>query len=296
MRIALVTASGGPAWKGEVDLPLVAALAGRDVEVVRPAWDDAAVPWEGFDAAVIRTTWDYASRRDEFLGWAERAGEATRLWNPPEVIRWNTHKSYLMELEERGAPVVPTAWLGRGDQIDLAALLATRGWERAVVKPAVGAGAEGLVRVDPDEDRELRSAQAAMERLLAAGDVLVQPYLASVEARGELSVVLVEGRPTHAVRKTPAPGEYRVQSQFGGRYELEPIDDDLTALATWVVEATGNDLLQARVDLLEDEVGTPQLVELELTEPDLYLTAAPFGADELASAVVRRVEESEGRS
>ena len=294
MQIALVTADGGPRWKDEVDLPLVAALTARQIDVVRPVWDDASVPWESFDAVVVRTTWDYARRRDEFVSWAQAVGEVTTLWNPPDVIRWNTHKSYLMELEERGAPVVPTAWLGQGDRVELADLLASRGWGRAVLKPAVGAGAEGVVRVQVHDETAARAGQEALTRLLMEGDVLVQPYLGSVEARGELSVVLIDGCPTHAVRKTPASGEYRVQSRFGGRYELEPIDDELTALATWVVEATGNDLLQARVDLLEDEVGVPQLVELELTEPDLYLGVAPLAADALATALLRRLGEAGG--
>ena len=288
MRIALVTARAGPPWKDDVDAPLVAALAARDVEVVQPAWDDPDAAWGSVDVAVVRTTWDYVARRDEFVNWAQRTGEVTAVWNPPEVLRWNTHKSYLLELEERGTPVVPTAWLGRGDEIDLGSLLASRGWAGGVVKPAIGAGGEGIVRVDGGDEVGLRGAQEAMERLLAAGDALVQPYLASVEIRGELSVVVIDGTPSHALRRTPAPGEYRVQGSFGGRVVREELDPELAALAAWIVEATGVELLHARVDLLEDELSTPQLSELELTEPDLFLTTAPEGAEALADAIVRR--------
>jgi glutathione synthase/RimK-type ligase-like ATP-grasp enzyme len=299
VRIALVTGSDGPSFMHEVDLPLVDALEARGVEVDRPVWHDPAVDWAAFDLALVRTTWDYPARRDEFVAWAHRAGTATVLHNPPEVLRWNTHKSYLLELEERGAPVVPTAWLGRGDRVALGELLTVRGWARAVLKPAVASGSDGLLRVTTLPSRgsgseviegageaDLGTAQAHLDELLQAGDVLVQPFLESVETRGELSVIVVDGRVSHAVRKTPPTGEYRIQEQFGGRYVVETVDAQVAALAEWIVEATGTALLVARVDLLEDASGTPQLAELEATEPDLYLNVVPEAADRLAAALV----------
>lgn len=296
MQVALVT-GGGPDFITEVDGPLTAALQRQGVAVHAPRWDDAAVDWSRFDLALVRTTWDYTARRDEFVAWAATAAAATRLWNPADVLRWNTHKSYLLELEERGAPVVPTAWLGQGDQVELAALLAARGWRRAVLKPAVAAGSEGLerVRLDPTAPsspvRELDppAGQRHLDRLLAAGDVLVQPFLEDIERSGELSVVVVDGQVTHAVRKQPQPGDYRVQEEFGG--SMQPVTPDPAAreLARWVVEATGAELLVARVDLVADEVGTWQLAELEATEPDLYLRVAPAAAEPLADAVLRRL-------
>jgi glutathione synthase/RimK-type ligase-like ATP-grasp enzyme len=284
--IALVTGTAGPDLMPEVDAPLVAALEARGARVHAPRWNDPEVTWSGFDLAVVRTTWDYTADRDGFVAWAEATAELTSLWNPAEVLRWNTHKSYLLELEDRGAPVVPTAWLARGDRIDLAELLASRRWSRAVVKPAVGGSSEGVARVERDT---AAAAQPHLDELLAAGDVLVQPYLASVETRGELSVVVVDGEVSHAVRKLPRTGDYRIQEEFGGRNVPEAPDRDTRELAAWLVEATGAELLLARVDLLEDEVGSLQLAELEATEPDLYLGAAPAAADLVADAVLRRV-------
>lgn len=302
MDIALVTGTTDlPFDVAAVDTPLVAALEGRGVRVHRPVWHDPAVAWDRFDLALVRTTWDYHHRREAFVVWAAAAGDATRLWNPPDALRWNTHKSYLLELEERGAPVVPTAWLGRGDRIDLGALLAARDWSVAVLKPAVGASAEGLLRVaaglpaevaDPGDGPAgavgLATAQRHLDALLAAGDVLVQPYLDAVESQGELSVVVVDGTVTHAVRKRPAADDFRVQEEYGGHATVETPDAEVAALARWVVEATGAPLLVARVDLLQDAVGTWQLAELELTEPDLFLAAAPAAADHLADAIVAR--------
>jgi glutathione synthase/RimK-type ligase-like ATP-grasp enzyme len=291
VRIALVTGSAGPDLMHEVDRPLVAALEARGIEVGQPIWHDGMVDWASFDLALVRTTWDYPGRRDEFVAWAERAGAFTDLRNPPDVLRWNTHKSYLLELEERGAPVVPTAWLGSGDRVDLAGLLASRGWSRAVVKPAVASGSDGLLRVGiaTTDDADLAAGQAHLDALLATGDVLVQPYLAAVETRGELSVILIDGRVSHVVRKTPPQGEFRIQEQFGGRYVAEPIDPEVQALAEWIVDATGADLLVARVDLIEDASGVPQLVELEATEPDLYLGVVPEAAGRLVDAIVEAV-------
>lgn len=320
MQLALVTGTG-PAFIGSVDGPLVAALGRRGVRVDAPRWDDDAIDWERYDAAVVRTTWDYTGRRDAFVTWASDVARVTSLWNPADVLRWNTHKSYLIELEERGAPVVPTAWLGQGDDIDLVALLAARGWERAVLKPTVGSGSDGLARIDvhrsdgadagggpgggavtspagpvpggaaPRRPPVLGSAdgQRHLDVLLAAGDVMVQPFLASIETQGELSVIVVDGEVTHAVRKVPTGGDYRIQEEFGGRAEqVDPSPEEI-ALARWIVDATGAELLVSRVDLVADEVGAPQLAELEATEPDLFLRVVPDAAEPLADAIVSRI-------
>jgi glutathione synthase/RimK-type ligase-like ATP-grasp enzyme len=283
--VALVTGAAGPSFMHEVDVRLVTALRERGVRVHAPRWNDADVAWEAFDVAVVRTTWDYVDDRDAFVAWAAATAERTALWNPADVLRWNTHKSYLLELEDRGAPVVPTAWLAQGDRIDLAALLASRGWSQAVLKPAVAAGSQGLARVDADRADD---GQRHLDALLATGDAMVQPYLPSVETRGELSVIVVDGEVSHAVRKRPAAGEFRIQEEFGGRNVEEALDRDTAELATWLVDAAGAELLLARVDLLEDEVGALQLAELEATEPDLYLDAAPGAAARVADAILRR--------
>lgn len=297
MDVALVTGAAPDevaAYAATIDGPLRDALGGRGVRVHGPRWDDEAVDWSSFDVTVVRTVWDYPARRDAFVAWAARAAEATSLWNPAEVLRWNTHKSYLIELEERGAPVVPTAWLARGDRVELAGLLESRGWDRGVVKPAVAVGSGGLLRVDrhagsPEADPA--TAQDHLDRLLEDGDVMVQPYLDAVEREGEVSVILVDGQVTHVVRKTPPRGEFRIQQQYGGRYdrlELAGAGAEAAALGRWVVEAAGQEFLYARVDLLRDENGAFQLAELEVTEPDLYLGIAPDVGTVLADAVVAR--------
>lgn len=291
MRIALITGSDGPPSFHQVDVPLVDALRDRAIDVHRPVWHDPTVDWASFDVAIVRTTWDYSDRRDEFVDRMARIGELTAVWNHPDVLRWNTHKSYLIELEERGAPVVPTAWLARGDRVDLHELMVRRGWKRAIVKPAVASGSDGVLRVsidDSDDDADSTVGQRHLDGLLEAGDGMVQPFMEAIETRGELSVVVIDGEVSHAVRKQPAGGEFRIQRQFGGSYREEAPDGEAASLARWIVEATGHDLLYARVDLVEDTSGALQLAELEATEPDLYLGVAVAASERFADAIVGR--------
>ncbi|MBW3620372.1 MAG: hypothetical protein KY461_09015 [Actinobacteria bacterium] len=285
MDVLLATAGHLPQLDAD-DAPLVDALRARGLDIDVAVWDDPAVEWGAAGIVVVRSTWDYTGRRDEFLAWAERVASLTRLENPADVLRWNTHKSYLIELEERGAPVVPTAWLGQGDRIDLGELLADRGWKRAVVKPAVDSGSRGLRRVEPDD---LASGQAHLDELLARADVMVQPYLEAIETEGERSLVFLGDGFSHAVRKRPAPGDFRIQQRWGGRYEVEDVSTELRDLGAWILEASGHDYLYARVDLVDDADGTPQLAELEVAEPSLYLTHVPEAATRLAGLVEERL-------
>lgn len=267
------------------DHPLADALerAGIDAEIV--AWDDDR-DWSAHPMVVIRSTWDYTSRLDEFLAWTRAVDEVTTLWNPAEVVRWNTHKGYLIELEERGAPVVPTAWLGQGDRIDLRELLSSRGWNDVIAKPAVGAGSRGLVRIEP---HTLDLGQHHLDALLARGDVMVQPFLPAISTHGETSLVFIGGSLSHAIRKVPPAGEIRIQVEHGGRYERIEPEPATADLAAWVLEATGHEFLYARVDLIPDVDGNPQLAELEVVEPSLYLTWVPEAADRMAAAIGRRL-------
>lgn len=287
LDVVLVTAHGVEV-SDQDDAPLLDALRDRGLEVDLWAWHDD-VDWSRTRAAVIRTTWDYTDRHEDFLAWCERAADATRLFNPPDVVRWNTHKSYLLELEERGAPIVPTAWLARGDDVDLVALLETQAWGRAVVKPTVDAGAKGLATVTAADADSITAGQEHLDRLLDSGDVMIQPYITSIETEGELSVIVIDGKVTHAVRKLPQEGDFRIQVEWGGTYRPETPDRDITRLAEWIVEATGHDLLYARVDLVFDEYGAPMLGELEATEPSLYLTVVPSAAPTVAAAIERRL-------
>ena len=288
MRLAIATCANLPTWEVD-DKPFHADLAERGVSVTQIAWDRADARWEAFDACLIRTTWDYQERRDDFVAWA---GRVPRLWNPAPVVRWNTHKSYLRELESRGVPIVPTVWLDRGTRADVRSLLrwpradvrSLLRWPRGFIKPCVGSTARETLRFD-----DPAVAQRHVDRLLPREDLMLQPYLARVETEGELSAIFIDGGMTHAVRKIPVAGDYRVQDDFGAKDEPWRPTADEAALARRVVEAAPEDLLYARVDFLRDDAGALCVTELELVEPSLFFRHARHAATKLADAVARRL-------
>lgn len=290
MRVALATCAELPSWEVD-DRPFHASLARRGVEVTQPVWTDPAVAWGAFDAVLIRTTWDYMVQRGAFVTWAERVAAVTRLFHPPEVVRWNTCKTYLRELAEAGAPLAPTLWLAAGSTVELAALLAGQPWERAFLKPVVGAIARETLRFRRDP-AGLAAAQTHLDRLLPREGFLLQPYLPAIEDEGELSAVFLAGRFSHGVRKIPVPGDYRAQDDFGARDEphrFGPEELDLADGILRLAERRFGPLLYARVDLLRGPDGRLLLNELELVEPSLFFRHGPAAPDRLADALLARI-------
>ena len=208
-------------------------------------------------------------------------GAGIPLWNPPAVLRWNSHKGYLRDLAARGVPVVPTRWLGRGKPVDLATLLEDTGWRDAVVKPAVSASASGTWRTSTEA---AAGDQARLGELLRAGDVMVQPFVSEVRDRGEWSILFLGGQLSHAVLKRPAEGDYRVQWEFGGSAVTMAPPPRLVADAEAVMAAVPGDAVYARVDGVERD-GRLVLMELELIEPHLFLGWDAGAATRLAASI-----------
>ena len=280
-RLAYVTCAPLP---DDPDLDLPHAIPafeqeGWQVDVAR--WDDPEVDWSSYDVVVVRSPWDYAERRDAFLAWARLVDAASLLLNPYAVLAANTHKGYLRDLTAAGVPVVPTSWYAPGDEPTLASLE-----DRVVVKPAVSAGARDTILT---ADRA--EAEAHLAALLAAGrDAMVQPYLDAVDAEGEVSTVVLGGVASHAVRKVPALTE----GGHGDASADHPLSDDLVAAAEAVLEAAEpgwRGLVYARVDLVRID-GVWTLMELELTEPTLFLDRDPEAPARLARAVGRAYAEA----
>ncbi|MDP9433884.1 MAG: hypothetical protein M3P93_01255 [Actinomycetota bacterium] len=277
-RFALATSERGS--RVDPDLPLARAAfaeAGLDVDVVR--WDDPDADWAGYDLVVVRSCWDYAWRLEEFLAWADAV---PRLRNPPEVLRWNVDKRYLRDVEAAGCPVVPTVW----DPASAGELPDAEEW---VVKPSVSAGSRDAARwTDPDD------VLAHVAALVGAGrTAMVQPYVAAVDSAGETALLHVGGAFSHAVRKGPLlqRGE-GVRQDRDSRGDLRPVTarpDQLevarAALAAVRDRLGAEDLLYARVDVVDGPDGTPLLLELELTEPSLFLPQGDGAAARLATAV-----------
>lgn len=271
--IALVT---GDAPGASLDAPLRAALSARGMTGHPVGWEDASVDWSRFAGAVVRSTGTLPWDRERLLAAARRIGAATALWNPAEVLRWNSHRSYLLELEERGAPIVPTAWMAQGDQVDLGTLREARGWDAVVVSPADAGTLQGAWQI-PAGRPGLEEGQHRLDALLAAGDALVQPDL-TASGGDRRSVVVIDGEVSHVVRSA------------AGQTARSVADPESAALARWLVEATGVELLYARVDLVDDASRIPQVLQVDAVAPELHLALAPQAADALAAAIRGRID------
>ncbi|MDP6538661.1 MAG: hypothetical protein QF903_07290 [Planctomycetota bacterium] len=289
MRVALAGCVDYPDV-GATEGPLWAALERLGVGVDRPGWDEEGVDWGAFELVVVRAAWNYHHAPRRFLAWADAVARDAVLCNPPSLLRWNSEKTYLRELAGRGLPVAPTVWLAVGEDFDLREELAERGWERAFLKPVVGAVACDTLRFLVDESG-LAEASALLAKRPAGSAMMLQPYLAGVERDGEVSVMLVDGEVTHAVRKVPVAGDYRVQDAHGASDHAVTVDDELAELARRALAAVpGREVpLYARADFLFDGGGRPLLNELELIEPMFFFEHDARAAETFAAAVAARV-------
>ena len=292
MKIALVTAIA--AFSLDEDLaPLQQALEKAGIQAPILAWDDPTVSWSRFDAALLRSSWDYADRLAEFLGWAERVSAQTRLLNPLEVIRRNTDKHYLADLAKVGIAVVPSEFVEPGDDAARALTRFLKKYDddaEFVVKPAVGAGSRDAQRYGRDQQT---AANAHIERLLAEQrSVLMQPYLASVDQAGETALMFFDGVFSHAIRKGSLlqrdEGPTRALFAPEKITARTPGQDELALAQSVLAALPDGPLAYARVDLIRAADGSPRLLELELTEPSLFFPYSEGSADRFAAALSRR--------
>lgn len=279
-RVALATCAALPDLDDDERLSL-APLRDLRIDAVPAIWDDPSVDWSSFDLVVVRNTWDYIDRLPAFLGWAR---SIERLANPAAVLGWNTDKRYLGELAEHGLPTVPTQFVAPGEAFTPPA-------GEFVVKPTVAAGSRGAGRFAA---QERDAAIAHVARLHAEGTTaMVQPYVAAVDQDGETALLQLDGAYSHAIRKAALlrPGAAPSDEPF--------LAEDIAARVPSAAERALADrvmafatqrfgpLLYARVDLLPGPDGEPLIVELELTEPSLFLGYADGAPERLAAAIAR---------
>lgn len=279
-EIALVTYKNLPNLDVD-DALLIPALAERGLQARPVVWDDPSIDWSQFRIAVIRSTWDYHHQRAAFLDWAERVAGCCALWNPLELLRWNTHKFYLRDLEEHGIPVVPTIWLEQGTHADLSELMKQHAWQKVVIKPAVSASAYGTILITREN---IEHGQAHLDRFLVDHDMLLQPFLSTVTTSHERSLIFIDGQPTHAIERMPA-----LDLEPVGRDRLLTPPEEEWQFARQILHVLPVTPLYARVDLIHDEAGGLRLMELELVEPGLWLSLAPATVQAFADVIARKV-------
>ena len=288
-RIALATCAELPDLDPDEQL-LLEPLRALGVDARPAVWTDATIDWAAFDLVVIRSTWDYTARRDEFLAWAR---SVPRIVNPAAVIAWNTDKHYLKDLASAGVPVIPTLWLEPTDAMVLPAT------GRHVLKPSVGAGSVDAAVFDLAAADQAAAARAHAERLLAAGQtVMVQPYLELIEQHVETALVFCGGEFSQAAAKgAMLAGQ---SEMVEGLYKAEVIkprvalaaDLEIARAALAAAPIPAEQLAYARVDLIPGLDGNSVVIELELTEPSLFLGQAPGSAERFARHLVELARES----
>lgn len=284
-RVALATCAELPKLD-EDEIAPIAPLAARGIAAEPAVWNDPAVDWSAYDLVVIRSTWDYIDRHDDFVAWVDRLPHVA---NPADVVRWNTDKTYLRDLAEAGAPVAPTTWLDP----DSTVTLPTTG--EYVVKPAISCGSRDTGRYDlADIEQRALAAGLATRLLSERRTVMVQPYLHAVDTAGETALLFFNGHYSHAIRKgamldgpVGEVGLYK-EEQIRPR---EATDSELHVAQRVLAAVPGGPerLLYARVDLIPDADGHPVLLELELTEPSLFLRYEEGAAERFADAVAARL-------
>jgi len=272
MKLRIATCSTLP----EVDVdaaPLAEALVNAGIDATLVAWDDPTANWDTPIPTLIRSTWNYALDVGRFLAWVDRASAAAPLWNPPHVVRANVHKRYLLELQARGVPIVPTTLARPGVPVAMP-------YSKFVIKPEVGAGSLDTRVFEPGDP----AAATHLAQILSRGFALIQPFMASVDEYGERSMIWIDGKLTHSIRKSP---------RFSGDNEsIEgpfPIADDEREVAEAALAPYASSILYGRVDLARDDAGQPRVMELELVEPSLFFARHPPALERFVGRLLREL-------
>ena len=292
-RVAFVTYQQHPALSAS-DALVVEPLRARGVTLQAVPWD-APADWHAFDCVVLRSNWDYQQRPEEFRIWlAQLKRWRINLWNPPDVVLWNIDKIYLRALQADGVTIVPTVWLQPGQNANLAVILSDQGWERAVVKPRIGASARHIWLTSY---AEALTHQGQLDACLAQQGWMVQKLMPQI-ASGEWSFLFFRHDFAYATLKQPAPGNIFVQQRLGGGWTPQHPTPALVAQARYTLEVTQRitgmhePLLYARVDGIVID-GILHLMELEVNEPGLMLDAdAPHGPERFADAIVQVIRHT----
>ena len=287
------------------DFALVEALRACGLEADRKVWSDPSVDWGAADALVFRTTWDYFDRWDAFQSWLRDVEKVTTLINPAACLHWNLDKHYLLDLQNAGVPVVPSVIHRRHEALSWDEASQGFASDDLVIKPTVSGAAKDTYRVTRRHNAwhlapaHLEPSEDLWTSLLQRQDMMVQPFLPSVVADGELSLMWLGGTVTHAVKKRAKPGDFRVQDDHGGTVVPHDMTQEERAFAERAMEAAEQIMgqrnmgepLYARVDMVRDLSGGWAVSELEMVEPELWFRMCPDAAGVLARAIAEHLTQ-----
>lgn len=250
-------------------------------------WDDDLIEWEQFDALLFRNTWDYYEKEIEFRQWLDKIEQlGIPTFNPIDVIKYNLHKFYLRDLNEKGIEIIPTVFIEKNSDFNLPDSI-PQSWESAVIKPAFSAGSYLTSIINKDN---VIAKQEEYKQYNLSKDFLLQKYMPEITSTGETSLLFFDNNFSHAICKHPKDGDFRVQSQFGGHYAAVKVSDNTIAQAKTILSHFNSRLLYARVDgIIIDEAF--HLMEVELIEPDLYFDHHPQAYGIFVKSIMLRLNE-----
>ncbi len=264
------------------------AVKRQGLKTTKKSWSDPDFDWTSTQTVLFRTTWDYFERFDEFSPWLEQLEKQTHCINPVSIIRWNLDKRYLIELSSKQINCVETHLLPKSSSINLKDMMNKHQWEQAIVKPVVSGAARHTYRVTKENCEDIT---AKLSQLIKNEDFLIQPFQKSIIEHGEVSLMVMNGRYTHAVKKIAAQGDFRVQDDHGGTVHPYIPNEDEIAFAEAAIKACEPQPLYGRVDIIKDNHGKFAIMELELIEPELFFRFCRPATTELAIGIKQFLEK-----
>ncbi len=262
------------------------ALEQLGLKTLRLAWDDRVFDWSTTRSVLFRSTWDYFDRFDEFSMWLEKVSKQTQLLNSETIIRWNIDKHYLLDLQNRGVHIAESHFIEQGAQVTLKQLHHILNWNETVLKPCVSGAARHTYRLSVEH---LETHEAIFQELIQNEAMMLQPFQHKIVSQGEVSMMVFNGKFTHAILKQAKSGDFRVQDDFGGSVQdYNPTEAEI-AFSEAAVMACPELPIYARVDIFEDNEGEIALSELELIEPELWFRHHKNAAKVLANEIKERL-------
>ena len=261
---------------------LKSAFEAQGLKVDIAYWDNPTYEWQETKSVFFRTIWDYFERFDEFWEWLEQVKTKTRLINSYELIKWNIDKHYLKDLSSWGIETVPTYFADKGCNMKLHEIAKRNQWKDLVIKPAISASAFKTYKILANE---IQVNEKLFNSLVQERNMLVQPYFETITQLGEASLMVFNGKFTHAILKKAQPGDFRVQDDFGGTvHNYIPTKAEIN-FAEKVFETCKTKPVYGRVDIVWDNDKNFYLSELEIIEPELWIRNYPKCAERIAEAV-----------
>lgn len=260
------------------------------LKVVKKSWADKSFDWSTAQYLLFRTTWDYFDRFNEFSTWLNEVSKVSSLLNSEKIIRWNLDKHYFQYLQQKGVPVCQTFFVEKGNQKSLLELATTYKLTDFVLKPCISGAARETYKISTNT---IEKHEAIFHQLTNQEAMMLQPFQNNIVSKGEVSLILINGKFTHAVLKIAKEGDFRVQDDFGGSvYEYQPTKSEI-AFAENAVNSCPEMPIYARVDVFLDNNNKLALAELELIEPELWFRNHPKAATLLAQAINQKINRHE---